>query len=120
MQILRNAVDVQAFINQADDIQVGRLLRQRLMEVEADGDRMEDLARFIVMESGDSVAALEAHLATALTTPSGFPLWEFVEDHGVAFELVFVLSSSGYGALVFVQKRDGSPELLALCRRHAL
>lgn len=119
MQILRQAVEVQAFIDQADDVEFGRLLRRRLMEVEADGDRMEDLARFIVMESGDSVAALEAHLATALITPSGFPLWEFVEDHGVAFELVFVLSSSGYGAMVFVQKGNGSPELLALCRPHA-
>lgn len=120
MHVLRHATEVHAFINQTDDAECGQLLRRRLTEVEADGDRLEELAHVIVIESGDSIAELEAHLGIALDVSGGYPSWEFIEDHGSAFEMVFVLSSSGYGAMVFVQKRNGSPELLALCRPHAL
>lgn len=119
MHVLRQATEVQAFINETDDAELGQLLRRRVKEVEADGDRIEELARVIVIESGDSLSALEAHLEITLDVSGGYPSWEFIEDHGSTFEMVFVLSSSGYGAMVFVQKINGPSELLALCRQHA-
>jgi hypothetical protein len=52
-------------------------------------------------------------------TDLGSPLWEVIEEHSTCYELVFVLSSSGYGTLVFAPKAECSPDMLALCREHA-
>ena len=54
-----------------------------------------------------------------VTTDLGSPLWEVIEEHANCYELVFVLSSSGYGTLVFAPKAECAPDILALCQEHA-
>ena len=52
-------------------------------------------------------------------TDLGSPLWEVIEEHTTCYELVFVLTSSGYGTLVFAPKAEAAPDILALCHQHA-
>ena len=54
-----------------------------------------------------------------VVTNSGHPLWEVIEEHATCYELVFVLSSSGYGVLVFTPKIGSAPDIFDLCREHA-
>jgi hypothetical protein len=53
-------------------------------------------------------------------TDQGSPLWEVVEEHSTCYELVFVLSSSGQGVLVFAPKNGCAPDILALCQAYAV
>ena len=80
------------------------------------GDIMNN-ARFIVVQPGDTLEALEKAL--------GFPIdgdskdsfgCEWIEDHGFAFELVWILTDDGFAHVAFLTKTAGiDPELLRLC-----
>lgn len=120
MHTLRHAHEVLAFIDICPDANLTRLVQQRCQELIADDDTtMEELVFFVVLEPADTQAQLERVLGTELMTPDGQRLWEDIEEHASCFEMVMVLSDSGYGALVLVPKLDADPDLLALCRRHA-
>ncbi len=117
MHILRHASEVLAFRHSVASIV--SLLLDRLESVTAEGDAMEDVVFFIVLDAGDGVADIEAAMQSALMTESGLPLWEVIEEHPDCYELVFVLDDSGYGAIVVAPRSDAAPTLLDLCRRHA-
>jgi hypothetical protein len=120
MHTLRHAHEVSAFHATYPDPNVTRLVQQRYEELVADDDTtMEELVFFVVLEPADTQAQLEQVLGTELFTADGQRGWEDLEEHATCFEIVFVLSSSGYGALVLVPKLDADADLLALCRRHA-
>jgi len=120
MHTLRHAHEVSAFNATCPDPNLIRLVQQRYGELMADDDTtMEELVFFVVLEPADTQAELERVLGTELMTPEGHPLWEDLEEHATCYEMVMVLSSSGYGALVLVPKGDADPNLLTLCRRHA-
>jgi hypothetical protein len=58
---------------------------------------------------------------TAYGDPPFFPSFELIEEHANCFEMVFVLSDDGAGALVFIPKDiDVDPQLLAMCRQYAV
>ena len=120
MHVLRHAHEVSAFNATYPDQNLTRLVQQRCQELIAGEDvTMQELVFFVVLEPADTQAQLEHVLGTELMTPDGHPLWEDLEEHATCYEMVFVLSSSGYGAFVLVPKLDADPSLLALCRRHA-
>lgn len=49
------------------------------------------------------------------------PTFEVIEEHQTVFELVFVFSDYGDGAIVLVPKEEGmDADLLALCSMHAV
>jgi hypothetical protein len=73
-----------------------------------------------VVRLGDSLSDLEAILDAPVQSPDGHPLWELIESHTTCHEMVFVLESSGYGAVVLVPNLDAPQELIDMCRRYAL
>lgn len=120
MKILRHASEVSAFLESNNDPSIQSLMATRMNELVADEDTpMEAVVFFIILESCDDRTDLETALGQPLMTSEGFPLWEVIESHGTAYELVFVLSSSGFGALVMAPEGSTHPEILALCQEHA-
>ena len=117
MQILRHANEVSAFVQSQPESEIAVLTQRRLAELLSDEEfTMEELVFFVIPESRDTVIDLETTLGSSIRTTEGHPLWEVIEAHNTCYEMVFVLSSSGYGALVFVPYMDAHPELLAMCR----
>jgi hypothetical protein len=72
--------------------------------------------RVIVFEAGDTLDALEADLGFKPIETE--PTWEWIEAHLGWFELAYVFSDDGDGAILFVSRAEGvAPDLLALCSR---
>lgn len=121
MHVLRHTHEVSAFIQTHPDPTITTLIQQRLAELLADDDTtMEELVFFVVLEPQDTPAQLATLLNHSQQASPLLPPWEVIEEHPACFEMVFVLSSSGYGALVFAPKHDTHPDLLALCQIHAI
>lgn len=95
------------------------LIQQRMEELTDEDTNMEDLVVFVILESGDGIEQLQTQMDMRVMTDPGSPLLEVIEEHATCYELVFVLSSSGYGTLVFAPKTECAPEILVLCQEHA-
>ena len=119
MQILRTAEAVHQFVEEKNNDEVGKLVVQRMAELTDEGTSMEDLVVFVILEAGNGIEQLQDQLDMCVMTDLGTPLWEVIEEHATCYELVFVLSSSGYGTLVFAPKAEAAPDILALCQQHA-
>jgi hypothetical protein len=120
MQILRHAHEVSAYLAADHDQAIKTLIHTRISELRGNEDApMEEVVFFVILDAQDDRLGLESGLGTELMTPEGFPLWEVIEEHHTCYELVIVLSSSGYGALVIAPEQCTHPEILALCRKHA-
>ena len=87
-------------------------------------------ARFVVVEPGDTSADLEGAVGFSVFQNPGdgsrlgdadfTPGWEWIEDHGFAYELVFILTDDGYAHVVIVEKGSGvDARLLDLCATYA-
>lgn len=119
MHVLRHTDEVLAFLENYQDPCVTVLIQQRMEELTDEDTNMEDLVVFVILESGDGIEQLQDHLDMRVMTDLGSPLWEVIEEHATCYELVFVLSSSGFGTLVFAPKAEAAPDILALCHEHA-
>lgn len=107
------------------DIQLKRLLMERRDQL---GGDITDQARFIIVQPGDSMTALEQELGwSVFTTPEGqrfgepdyYPGWEWLADHGHCFEMVFIMTDDGFAHVVLVENSPGvDPDLLKLCRMY--
>lgn len=118
MHALRHTNEVSAFIESYPDPYVTALIQQRMEELIDEDTSMEELVVFVILESGDGIEQLQDQLDMPVMTDLGSPLWEVIEEHATCYELVFVLSSSGYGALVFAPKAEAAPDILALCQEY--
>ena len=119
MHILRYITEVLAFIEDYPEPCINALIVERMEEL-IDGDtNMEELVVFVILEAGDGVEQLQNQMGFQIMTDHGCPLWEVIEQHATCYELVFVLSSSGQGALVFAPKHGCAPDILALCQQYA-
>ncbi len=119
MQILRTAHAVQQLIASDGESEIGQLIANRMEELTDDQTSMEELVMFVILGPSDGIEQLQEQLDMHVMTDLGSPLWEVIEEHTTCYELVFVLSSSGYGALVFAPKEGCAPDVLALCKGHA-
>lgn len=119
MHVLRHPSEVLAFVDSYSDPCVSALIQQRMEELIDEDTSMEDLVVFVILETDDGIEQLQDHLDMRVMTDLGSPLWEVIEEHATCYELVFVLSSSGYGTLVFAPKAECAPDILALCQEHA-
>lgn len=97
------------------------LLRLRADQLRGyEGYRIADLARWIIVQPGDSYQAIETTLAFPIFT-DGMPNWEWVERHGDHFEAPFILTDEGYGHVLLVPDRpDVDAGLLNLLRDYAI
>jgi DNA-binding Xre family transcriptional regulator len=106
-----------------------QLVQQRTDALVSDGDTLEELCHFIVVEPGDSIEAIDAQLGFSILSnrwdglrfgdPAFKPAWEILEDHLNYFEVVFVLGDDGYGVEVFVPKQGIAADLLAMLSLYA-
>ena len=113
-----------------DDPALGDVIRQRFAELATYDDfTFDELAEFWLVESGDTVEALEEaiHLPIAhgwfsdarYPDPDFAPAWEVLEAHASGFEMVFVTSDSGYGTVLWIPQQGTDPTLLAMCAEYA-
>lgn len=117
LNIANSAALARALDSPLDDA-IKRLLitrRDQLAEyVESD---IGELAQWLVIEPGDSIADIE--------NAAGFPIitdltFEWVMDHSGLFELPTILSDDGFGVVLIVPEVEGiDPALLIVCREHA-
>ncbi len=120
MQILKSTEAVGEFVSERGDESLQRLVVQRVSEMTTDEYSMEELVFFVILDASDSLSDLKIALLGGMRADEGMPPWEVIEEHDTCFELVFVLESSGYGALVFAPKGMARPEVLSLCQMHAM
>ncbi len=119
MHVLRHPDEVLAFGGSYPDPCITALIQQRLEELIEEDTSMEELVVIFILEAGDGVEQLQIQTEMRVMTELGSPLWELIEEHATCYELVFVLSSSGFGTLVFAPKAEAAPDILALCQEHA-
>ena len=128
MRTLRDEAAIAAL----PDAALRRLIEKRVAEInESCPWDADELGYFIVVEPGDTAAALEAEMGfsvlrnlfddTRFPHPDFAPAFEWAEVHPEGyFEVVFVVSDGGYGYDVFVADQPGiDPDLLAFCRTYA-
>jgi hypothetical protein len=101
-----------------------QLLKQRSDQL---GGNIGEQALFVILQPGDAPEALEQQLSFSVFqnpfdgsrfgAPDFTPGWEWIEDHGFAFELVFIFDDSGFAHVVIIPNEDSmDADLLALCR----
>jgi hypothetical protein len=104
-------------------------LRARQLSKGAPGESLAELARFAVVEPGDKPADLERAIGfSVFRNPADgsrlgdlefTPGWEWIEDHGFAWELCYIMDDSGFGHIVIIPKDEVDGSLLNLCATHA-
>jgi hypothetical protein len=110
--------------------EIRQLVQQRIHELGGDSFDTNELGHFLVIEPGDALDAIAAQLGFSILSnrfsfirfdQEGFtPSFEFIEDFGHCYDMVFVLSDTGYGIEVFVERDMGvDTNLLAMCARYA-
>jgi hypothetical protein len=101
---------------------------QQRFELMSDGDNYdpEEHGYFIVIDVGDQADDVESATGCPLLT-SWFndahfgdadfaPMFEYVEDHGSFYEIVYILNDGGFAQVVVVPKLLGiDPRLSKLC-----
>lgn len=119
-------------IRRISDPELRGLLETRLEALGEvlDDFHLEDLVRFVIVQPGDTLQAIDQELGFPILTNrfDGTPFgaagfirsWDVLEERGNWFDLVFVLSDDGYGVEVLVPKAQGTPpELLEMCVSYA-
>jgi hypothetical protein len=106
------------------------LLRRLDMLSEFSNFDLSELAHFVIVEPGDTLATIENELGFSpfvnfvdgakFGEPEFTPSWEWLVAHGPLFESVFTRSDAGVGINLLVPNRDDVvPELLALFNAYA-
>lgn len=113
---------------QVEDAAIKALVIQRFDELRSPDYEWAELGYFVVVEPHDTIAELECAHRIAITTgycctvnygQLGFiPSFELIEEHETSYELVFILSDSGFGVTLLVPKLPVT-ELVRFCREFA-
>lgn len=110
------------------DPQLKQLLTDRVQQL--DVEDLSTAARFVIVQVADTTDDLDRALGlsvfqnaaagTRLGNSDFTPGWEWIEDHGFAFELVFILTDDGFAHVVFVPRDPGiDGSLLNFCATYA-
>ena len=116
--------------SQIRDPTIRQLVTQRINDLGGEAFDSAELGYFLVVESGDTLEALETQLGFSIVAnrltgirydQADFtPSFEFIEDFAGCYDMVFILSDDGYGVEVFVRKAEGVLlDLLVMCRAFA-
>jgi len=108
------------------DLQLKQLLIERRDQL---GGDIVGIARFIVVQPGDSLVALETALGFSVLQnqtdgrrfgdPEFTPSLEWLADHDHCFEVVFIMTDDGFAHVVLVENSPGvDPHLLKLCQMY--
>ncbi|MBK6593285.1 MAG: hypothetical protein IPG23_11360 [Burkholderiales bacterium] len=126
MQIIRDLPSAATVHNP----EIRQLVQQRINDLGGDSFDANELGYFLVIEPEDTLHSIAAQLGFSIVAnrstnlrydQEGFtPSFEFVEQIGNCYDLVFVISDDGYGIEVFVPNTEGiDPDLLRMCQRYA-
>lgn len=142
MQVIRDPAET---ANIADP-ELRHLIQKTIAALSPDGPyNADELGYFLIVEPGDTLATINAKIGFDILAnrwtgkrfdqPGYTPSFELVEEHAGYYEMVFVISDSGYGVEVFVPKpasttgTQGSEadtqgnavdaDLLAMCAKYA-
>lgn len=128
MRIVRDP----ASINGIPDPGIRALVSQRFSQIlSGEPYDYDQHGYMIVVEPGDSVDILEEEISfPILRNPfdgsrygeADFtPCFEALEEHSNCFEMLFILSDSGFGIALFIPKHPGiDADLLAMCAEYAV
>lgn len=119
MHLIRDTASLTMASQSHPDPELRSILSVRLLELGEYGmDDIGELAHFIVMEEGDHITDLEAHLGfPVLSDP---PAWEVIESYLNWYALVYVLRQDGFGVETFIPKGlTSAPDLMGICKEHA-
>ena len=130
MEIFKTSESIQSAATHHPDAELRLLLPARIESLSdlLDEFPLSDLMHVMVMETGDTAQSLEAALSLPVFTnglsldvsdPGFVPSWEICEAHVQWYEITFILSSDGFGVVVYVPKTCTDATLLALCERFA-
>lgn len=133
MIIIRNMEDMRRSLTAPLDPALKTILHDRLdvLAEFIDTFPLEDLAEFVVVQPGDTLAELEAELGyfSPLANPVdglrfgqiGFePAYEWIIFDGRYYQMVFCFADDGWGTHLIIDSSDGvDPELLRMCRFYA-
>ncbi len=132
MEIFKTSESIQTAAAHHPDAELRHLLSARIESLSdlLDEFPLSDLMHVIVMETGDTAQSLEIALSLPslnyeaghgldLSDPAFVPSWEVCEDHAQWYEITFILSSDGFGVVVYVPTPCTDATLLALCERFA-
>lgn len=114
-------------LNSPIDCRLKQLLTLRRDQL---GGDINDMAHFAIVQPADTAADLEQTISFSIFQnpadgscqgePDFSPGWEWIQDHGFAYELCFIMDDSGFGHVVIIPKQQGvDPELLNLCQQYA-
>ena len=109
------------------DLRLKQLLMERRNQL---GGDITDITRFVIVQPGDSISALETELGfsvfqnpadgTRFGEPDFTPGWEWLADHGHSWEMVFILDDSGFAHVVLIQNTPMQNRVLrVLCLTYA-
>lgn len=129
MQIIRES---EAAANIADP-ELRHLIQKTIRDLSPDGPYDPAvLGYFLIVEPGDTLATINAKIGFDILAnrwtgkrfdqPGYTQSFEILDEHAGYYEMVFVISDSGWGAEVFVPKPAGTAvnaDLLAMCARYA-
>lgn len=130
MLSIRNSADMDRALVSLLDPALRRLLTLRRDQLAEDGLDLEEIAHFIVVRPDDTLAEVEAEAGVAIATnlvdgsrlgdPEFEPLFEYVTRKDGWLEAVMILSSDGFGLVLFVPDTiEIDPAISLLLRRHA-
>jgi hypothetical protein len=109
--------------HQISDPAIRALVQQRINDLGGEAFDADSLGYLLVIEAGDTTEAITAQVGFNILKNrfTGFtPSFEFVEEFGSCFDMVFVISDDGFGVELFIPKGEGmAPDLLAMCRMYA-
>ena len=130
MEIFKTSESIQSAATHHPNAELRHLLSARIESLSdlLDEFPLSGLMHVIVMETGDTAQSLEAALSLPIFTnglgldmsdPAFLPSWEICEAHTHWYEITFILSSDGFGVVVYVPKTCTDASLLPLCERFA-
>ena len=113
MLVIRDAASLATVANPA----IRQMVQQRIDAIASDEPYNSDLnGYFLVLEAGDSLAAIATQIGFDPLTKTP----EILEEYSDCYDLLFFLSDDGFGIELFIPKSSGIPELLSMCQRHAV
>lgn len=125
MMTLREPADAA----RVEDAAIKALIIRRFEELHSPDYEWAELGYFVVVEPHDTIGQLEDAHHIAITTgycctvnygqPGFIPSFELIEEHETSYELVFILSDSGFGVTLWLPKLPVT-ELVRFCREFAL
>jgi len=106
MQTITSSAAMAAFLAQPLDPTLRRLLADRVAQLaEYDGHDLGELARFVILESDDTLDALRGALNFV---PHHYPI-EAITSHDGWVQVVVILDDAGYGVIILMPEAAGIP-----------